>query len=88
VTIVLHIASPLNPSEFNKYEDYMKPVREGTQAIIEGAKIHKVKKIIVTSTTLTITATLTKENGATYDESIFSPLDKVDGYSDSKILEE
>jgi len=51
-------------------------------------KSTRSKKIIVTSATLTITATLTKENGATYDESNFSPMDHVDGLSDSKILEE
>lgn len=39
----------------------------GARAIIEGAKINKVKKIILTSTTLVINAT-EKPKGNSYNE--------------------
>jgi len=52
VTYLLHVASPIGITV--SYDDYIKPVIAGATSVIEGAKKHKLKKIIVTLSTLTI----------------------------------
>jgi len=57
-TYVIHVASPINPQEFQKYEDYVNPAKEGTLAVLSGCTMHKIKKLIVTSSCLTIVGLL------------------------------
>jgi len=54
ITHVLHVASPITLSESATYEEFVNPVVAGTNSLIEGVKKHKVKKLIVTSTALTM----------------------------------
>jgi dihydroflavonol-4-reductase len=88
VTHVLHVASPINPSDFTKYEDYVDPVIAGTKALIEGVKKHHIKKLIVTSSCLCILGKLPKPDNSTYDETDFSEITGTEGYVDSKTHEE
>jgi dihydroflavonol-4-reductase len=60
VTHVVHVASPFNPAEFTKYEDFVNPVIEGTKAVTEACKINNVKKLVVTSSNLTVMASMSK----------------------------
>jgi nucleoside-diphosphate-sugar epimerase len=53
VSIMFHIASPISNNEFASYEDFLRPVIEGTNTVIEGCKKFGVKKLIVTSSALT-----------------------------------
>lgn len=68
VTILIHIAAPDRPLEFNTYEKMIDPVHKGCDAIIEGIKINKVKKVIITSSIFTIFGCLEKEKGYSYSE--------------------
>ena len=71
-----------------KEEFFVKPAVEGTQAILDGAKLHKVKRIIVTSSA----ATIFFDGQATqdvYDETHFNTITKkTPPYVKSKILAE
>jgi len=87
VHTVIHVASPFNFAEFTKYEDFIEPVKSGTKALLEGAKNHNVKRLIVTSSSLTLTS-LEKGQGAVYDENDFTKIGGKHGYPDSKVLEE
>jgi dihydroflavonol-4-reductase len=54
VNAVIHVASPYDLAEFTTYESYITPVMEGTKALFDGVKQHKVQKVIVTSSGLSI----------------------------------
>ena len=71
VTIVVHVASPINRLEFKEYDDYIRPTMSAAEAIIEGAKKEgsKVNKIIITSSNLTVCGSIHKPQGSNYDES-------------------
>ena len=88
VTHVIHAASPVNSAEFTTYDAYFEPVRIGTTALIEGCKKHHVKKLVVTSTALTVVGEMPKEDGSSYNEDDFVKIGGKIGYTDSKVLEE
>jgi nucleoside-diphosphate-sugar epimerase len=60
----------------------------GTKAVYDACKLHKLKKLIETSSAYCIMGVLSKEKGATYDENDHCPITKIDGYTDSKTIEE
>lgn len=88
VTHVLHVASPINPSDNTKYEDFVNPVIAGTKALIEGCKKHNVEKLVVTSSCLCIIGKYPKPNGSVYNETDYAELTGTSGYVDSKLHEE
>ena len=45
---------------------------DGAKAVIEGAKKHNIKKLIVTSSGLTLFGNLPRESGAHYTEEDFT----------------
>jgi len=86
VDFILHVASPVGM--IGKDDFYIKPAVEGTKAILEGAKLHKVKRVIITSSVATIfDEGLSKKE--IYDESHFNSINKkTPAYVKSKILAE
>eukprot|EP00349_Pseudokeronopsis_sp_Brazil_P010677 CAMPEP_0202980702 /NCGR_PEP_ID=MMETSP1396-20130829/86577_1 /ASSEMBLY_ACC=CAM_ASM_000872 /TAXON_ID= /ORGANISM="Pseudokeronopsis sp., Strain Brazil" /LENGTH=114 /DNA_ID=CAMNT_0049720841 /DNA_START=109 /DNA_END=453 /DNA_ORIENTATION=+ len=86
VTHIIHVASPISSSEFQKYEDFVNPVIAGTKALVEACKEQRVKKLVVTSSCLCLMGDLNAKKE--FDESDFTPLTNTDGYTDSKIQEE
>jgi len=88
VTILIHVAGPRDPSVETTYDLQVNPVITSTEAVIEGAKLHKVRKIVVTSSALTALGDISKPEGSTYDENDVTEIDKKSAYRDGKIIEE
>ena len=84
---LIHVASPIG-AQFKDYESYVNPAREGAHTIIEAAKANKLKKIVITSSCLTLMDVYKDDIKAEFDETDFVEPNKVSGYTDSKIIEE
>jgi len=55
VTFVLHLASPYMSFLGGSIEEFVKPAKEGTLRVLEGAmKVHSVKRVVVTSSVTAI----------------------------------
>jgi dihydroflavonol-4-reductase len=54
VASVIHVASPIPPVVPTPEYDFIKPVVGGTKSVIEACLLNKVKRIVFTSTCLTI----------------------------------
>ena len=88
VDIVLHVASAIQGENRIAYQTGVDSARKGMEAVIKGAELHKIKKLIVTGSACAIIGELFKrEANAVYDENDYAPLASVhDGYFTSKIV--
>ena len=86
VDYILHVASPVGLK--GDEDTYIKPAVEGTKAILEGAKMNNVKRVIFTSSVATIWNDSDAKTDV-YNETNFSVIEKkTPGYVKSKILAE
>ena len=86
VDYILHVASPVGLKGGDDF--FIKPAVEGTKAILEGAKMHNVKRVIITSSMATVF-----DDGRSkldvYNESNYNTVTKKTApYIKSKILAE
>jgi dihydroflavonol-4-reductase len=86
-TFVIHSASPLTLGQVEDESDLFAPAVDGTRRVLEAAKRAGVKKIVATSTALTIAGHITEGPATPAD---FTPIDhpKVTLYTKSKIAAE
>jgi dihydroflavonol-4-reductase len=84
----VHCASPL---PFKQPEDEMeliKPAVEGTLAVLRAAHKHKVKRVVITSSTLTIYQRKPENIKELYNEEDWSDAEVCAPYEKSKLLAE
>jgi nucleoside-diphosphate-sugar epimerase len=86
---VIHTASPY-PTKMPKNEDELiKPAVDGTRAVLDACKKHKVKRLVVTSSMVAIVDYSKYEEGLTVDENDWlEDYDSTTSYSKSKALAE
>jgi dihydroflavonol-4-reductase len=82
---VLHTASPLPIPYSENEEKIIQPAIAGTRFVAEAAIRHKVKRLVVTSSCITIVASM--PNGS-YNDDDWADVTKTSHYAKSKILAE
>ena len=86
---VIHTASPVTFGKpKDEYEELIKPALEGTLAVMEAAKKHKVQRVVYTSTSAAIRCKLPANMKERYTEEDFSDIDGCSPYEKSKLLAE
>ena len=83
-TYVIHTASPIPTKTPKDKNELIRPAVDGTISVLEGAKQHGVKRVVITSTIGTV---YDKKLGKDlYNEEDFAAVDKNTGaYVESKI---
>jgi len=82
---VLHVASPIPPYVPKDENEIIKPAVEGTLNVLNAALVNKCKKVVVTSSGLSIAA---GNNGKLCTEDDWADLTKISHYPKSKVLAE
>jgi len=87
VQYVIHVANPIPGAKSLSEEEQIRPAKEGMQNIINAAIKSRVKRIVVTSSAVTMWGGLWKKNtNNTYSELDYAPVDSTqDPYAKSKI---
>ena len=75
-------------SEPKDPQTVIKPAVDGTLAVLEAAKKHKVKRVVITSTLGTIAHKLPQNKKEVYNEEDYSDFESGNAYIKSKILAE
>jgi nucleoside-diphosphate-sugar epimerase len=85
---VIHVASPFplsNPADEN---ELIKPAVDGTLNVLKAAHKHKVKRVVVTSSQVSVIMKQHQNRKDTYNEADWSELECLEGYDKSKYLAE
>lgn len=86
---VVHTASPLPIKPPEDENIVIKPAVDGTLAVLRACHKHNVKKVVVTSSTVTITMKLSENQKDMYTESDWSDIEACyTAYDKSKLLAE
>ena len=85
---VVHTASPLPIKMPTDENELIKPAVEGTLAVLRAAHKHKVKRVVWTSSGLTISMRRPENQKPLYNESDWSDVDILAPYEKSKTLAE
>jgi nucleoside-diphosphate-sugar epimerase len=85
---VVHTASPLPTKPVAHENEVVKPAVEGTLSVLRAAQKHKVKRVVVTSSGLTINLRKPENLKAVYNEDDWSDPDVLTNYEKSKYLAE
>ena len=88
VDYIVHTASPLPIQVPEDEQVLIKPAVEGTLAVLRAAHKHKVKRVVVTSSGLTITIRKPENQKAIYTEEDWSDVEICAPYEKSKLLAE
>ena len=84
----MHTASPLPVKPPTDENECVKPALEGTLAVMRAAAKHKVKRVVITSSGLTVTMMKTENMKAVYNEDDWADLEVLGPYEKSKTLAE
>ena len=85
---VVHTASPFPESEPKDENMIIKPAVEGTLAVMRAAQYNKVKRVVITSSSVAIMVHLPNNTKELYNESDWSDLKACNAYYKSKTLAE
>jgi dihydroflavonol-4-reductase len=85
---VVHTASPLPTKPVASEDEVVKPAVEGTLAVMRAAHKHKVKRVVITSSGLTVMLRKPENAKAVYNEDDWSDEDVLQNYEKSKYLAE
>ena len=85
VTYIIHIASPVY-TDVKDEDELLKPAVNGTLAILKGAKLHKIKRVVITSSATAIY--FSRELKDKYNDEDWSDPSIVDPLIKSKIFSE
>ncbi|TNV77191.1 hypothetical protein FGO68_gene5942 [Halteria grandinella] len=85
---VVHTASPLPTKPVENEEEVVKPAVEGTLSVLRAALKHKVKRVVITSSGLTINLQKRENAKAVYNEDDWSDPEVLSNYDKSKYLAE
>ncbi len=85
---VVHTASPLPVKPPTDENECIKPAVEGTLAVLRAAAKHKVKRVVITSSALTITMKKTENMKELYNEDDWADMEVLGPYEKSKTLAE
>ena len=85
---VVHVASPLPGKPPKDENTVIKPAVEGTLSVMKAALKHKVKRVVYTSTELTVMMKAPKNRKEKYSEEDWSDLEVLGTYEKSKFLAE
>lgn len=86
--VVVHVASPIPVVAPADENELIRPAVEGTLAILRAAQKHKVKRVVITSSGLSIFVQKPDNFKPTFTEDDFSDVSVMDGYAKSKLLAE
>lgn len=86
--VVVHCASPLPLGVPSDEQVLIKPALEGTLAVMRAAQKHGVKRVVITSSGLTITLDKQENWKKSYNEDDWSDPDCLGPYEKSKYLAE
>lgn len=85
---VIHVASPFpltNPTDEN---ELIKPAVDGTLNVMRAAHKHKVKRVVVTSSQVSVIMRKPENRKPVYNENDWSEMEYLEGYDKSKYLAE
>ncbi len=85
---IVHVASPVAGARAMTEAEYIEPATTGMRILLKAAVVHKVKRIVLTSTVDTILGALFKHPDVEYSESDFAPEAGCGSYEKSKIRQE
>ncbi len=85
---VVHTASPFPGDEPKDEQIIIKPAVEGTLAVMRAAHYNKVKRVVITSSSVAIMMHLPAHSKELYNESDWSDLKACNAYYKSKTLAE
>jgi len=85
---VIHVASPFPISDPKDENELIKPAVEGTLNVLKAAHKHKVKRVVVTSSQVSVIMRKPENRKPIYNEEDWSELEYLDGYDKSKFLAE
>ena len=86
--VVVHVASPIPVVAPADENELIRPAVEGTLAVLRAAQKHKVKRVVITSSGLSIFVQKPENFKPTFTEDDFSDVSVMDGYAKSKLLAE
>ena len=85
---VVHTASPLPTKQPDDENECIKPALEGTLAVMRAAAKYRVKRVVYTSSGLTVYIKKQENMKAVYNEEDWSDMEVLGAYEKSKILAE
>ena len=85
---VVHVASPLPFIDPKDENDLIRPALEGTLAVLQAARDHKVKRVVITSSCLTIFRHKPQNMKPAFDENDWSDVSILHPYEKSKTVTE
>jgi nucleoside-diphosphate-sugar epimerase len=85
---VVHTASPIPFKVPDDENEVVKPAVEGTLAVMRAAHKHKVKRVVITSSGLTVYTKKPENQKDLYSEEDWSDLEMCGPYEKSKVLAE
>ena len=85
---VVHTASPFWVQEPKNKDDMIKPAVEGTMCVCRAAAANKVKRIVLTSSTVSVMERKDFKDGKVFTKDDWSEVECCGVYSESKVLAE
>lgn len=91
-TYVVHTASPFHMNKVKNEDEFVKPALEGTNAVLKACATHKVKKLVLTSSVVSVAYLDAKDMPEKFTEENWSDVNKknppITAYAKSKTLAE